>query len=323
MKNTLLVLTFLFYTTLTFSQGIQQEYPVEIEKAASLFAEKKFKASAFAYTDAFKRNGGMGAIPDRYNAACAWALAGIPDSAFVQLTKIASPGKYYNYNRLNNEPKLKSLHTDKRWEAFMSIVKENKDKLYPRLDLSLSEQLDSILEQDQKYRIQLNAAGSKYGWASEQVKGLWVLINNADSLNTLKVSRILDYRGWLGPDAIGSNGSSALFLVVQHANLNIQEKYLPLLQDAIKKDNAQPSQLALLTDRVAIRSGKKQVYGTQIQQSPDTFIYSISPMEDPDHVDERRAKMGLGPLADYVSQWKIKWHKNEYKKSLEKQAEKK
>jgi hypothetical protein len=28
--------------------------------------------------------------------------------------------------------------------------------------------------------------------------------------------------------------------------------------------------------------------------------------------------MGLGPLAEYVRQWKIKWDVNEYKKSLEK-----
>jgi len=314
MKNFFAVLLSL----VAYLQSSAQEYPDRIDKAASLFAEQKYKASAYAYSDAFKNNGWMGAVQDRYNAACAWALAGVPDSAFVQLEKIASRGKYVNYSRLNNEPKLKSLHSDKRWKTIISIVRENKNLLYPQMDLSLSEELDSILVQDQKYRMQLNAVGTQYGWDSKQVKGLWLLINRADSTNSLRVSKILDERGWLGPDVIGTNGSSALFLVVQHASLKIQEKYLPLLQDAVKKGIEQPSRLALLTDRIAIRNGKKQIYGTQIVQSPDTFTYSISPLEDPDHVDKRRAQMGLGPLADYVSQWKIKWDVDEYKKSSSK-----
>jgi hypothetical protein len=322
MKKALLILTFFCYTTLAFSQAVQQVYTDGTAKAASLFAEKNYRGSAHAYSDAFKTNGWMGTIPDRYNAACAWALAEIPDSAFSQLEKIALRGKFFNYNRLNNEVSLKSLHSDKRWKSLISIIKENKNQLYPLLDLPLSDGLDSILDQDQKYRMQLNAAGTRYGWDSKQVKDLTVSINKADSLNILKVSRILDERGWLGSDVVGSNGNFGLFLVVQHASLEIQEKYLPLLQEAVKKGKAQPSNLALLTDRIAIRSGKKQIYGTQIQQSPDTFIYSIFPLEDPDHVDERRVKMGLGPLADYVLQWKIKWDVEDYKKSVERLEDK-
>jgi hypothetical protein len=323
MRKALLVLTFFCYTTLACSQGVQQEYTDGIAKAATLFAKENYRASAQAYSDAFKTNGWMGTIPDRYNAACAWASAKIPDSAFSQLEKIALRGKFFDYHRLNNEASLKSLHSDNRWKTLISIIKENKNQLYPQLDLPLSEELDSVYDQDQKYRMQLSAAGALHGWDSKQVKDLSVLINRADSLNILKVSRILDERGWLGSEVAGSNGNFALFLVVQHASLKIQEKYLPFLQAAVKKGNAQPSNLALLTDRIAIRRGKKQIYGTQVQQSPDTFIYSISPLEDPDHVDERRAKMGLGPLAEYVLQWKIKWDVDEYKKSLEGLEEKK
>ena len=318
-----MILTLLCFAALTFGQGLQQRYTTEIAKAASLFDQKKHKASALAYSAAFQENGWLGAVPDRYNAACAWALAENPDSAFFQLEKIAFKARYFNYLRLNNEASLKSLHSDKRWKPLISTVKGNKDQLYPRLDLSLSEELDSIFEQDQKYRNQLNAAGPKYGWDSKPVKDLWVSIGKADSVNTLKVSKILDERGWVGPDIAGSNGNSALFLVIQHAEIKIQEKYLPILQDAVIKGNAKASNLALLTDRIAIRTGKMQIYGSQIQQDPVTFTYSIYPLQDPDNVDERRAKVGLGPLADYVRQWKIKWDVNEYKKSLEKLADRK
>jgi hypothetical protein len=33
-------------------------------------------------------------------------------------------------------------------------------------------------------------------------------------------------------------------------------------------------------------------------------------------VDDRRALVGLPPLADYVSNWEIKWDPDQYKKDL-------
>jgi hypothetical protein len=291
MKQITMIFTLLCCATLAFGQGLEQNYPTGIAKAESLFAQSKYKASALAYSDAFKGNGWLGAVPDRYNAACAWALAGNRDSAFSQLEKIALRAKYFNYKRMYDETNLKSLHSDKRWKSLISTVKKNKDQLYPNLDLNLSNELDSVHDEDSKYRLQMDASEAQYGWQSKQVKDLQVLMLRADSVNILKVSKILNKYGWLGADIVGSTGSSALFLVVQHASLKIQEKYLPLLQDAVKKGNAPASDLALLTDRIAVRNGKKQIYGSQIQQSPVTFTYSISPLEDPDHVDERRAKM--------------------------------
>jgi hypothetical protein len=44
--------------------------------------------------------------------------------------------------------------------------------------------------------------------------------------------------------------------------------------------------------------------------------YYISPMEDPDHVDARRAEVGLQPLAEYVQHWNLKWDVATYKKQL-------
>ncbi|HYG50869.1 MAG TPA: AraC family transcriptional regulator [Flavobacteriales bacterium] len=35
--------------------------------------------------------------------------------------------------------------------------------------------------------------------------------------------------------------------------------------------------------------------------------YFIEPISDPEHVDEKRKEIGLGPLADYLKQWDIVW----------------
>jgi hypothetical protein len=142
------------------------------------------------------------------------------------------------------------------------------------------------------------------------------LINKIDSINLIKVKQILDQYGWLGADVIGSNGNLTLFLVIQHADLASQEKYLPMLREAVKNKKASASNLALLEDRVALRQGKKQIYGTQIERDKVTNSYYISPLEDPDNVDKRRAAVGLQPLGEYVKQWQIKWDVEQYKRDL-------
>ena len=55
---------------------------------------------------------------------------------------------------------------------------------------------------------------------------------------------------------------------------------------------------ALLTDRVLLRQGKSQRYGSQFQMGKNGL--EPSPIEDETNVDARRAQMGMMPLADYL-----------------------
>ncbi len=48
------------------------------------------------------------------------------------------------------------------------------------------------------------------------------------------------------------------------------------MREAVKKGNANSSSLALLEDRVALRKGEKQIYGSQIgrdQETESTMFY--------------------------------------------------
>jgi hypothetical protein len=107
--------------------------------------------------------------------------------------------------------------------------------------------------------------------------------------------------------------------VIQHADLRTQEIYLPVLKEAVKRNAAKPGHLALLEDRVAMRKGLKQIYGSQIGTDEKTGKYYVYPIENPHQVDERRATVGLGPLSEYLKNWKIVWnpdeHKNETKRN--------
>lgn len=182
----------------------------------------------------------------------------------------------------------------------------------------LGDQLDSIYTEDQQYRLQLMESQKKYGAGSDEVKALWQIIAVKDSINLVKVKAIIDQHGWPGPGVIGKQGSKTLFLVIQHADLATQVKYLPIMQEAVNKGNASSSHLALLEDRVAIGQGKKQVFGSQVGQDPKTNQYYVQPLDDPDNVDKRRAKAGLEKLAKYLDFWNLKWDVEQYKKDLPK-----
>ena len=312
MKHALLALLVLL--SCSASAQLPEAYTENIKKAEAFYDAKQYKQSADAYSKAFEANGWKGSPNDRYNAGCSWAQAGNADSAFYQLERIASKGLYTDIGHLTIDVDLLSLHNDKRWEPLCAMVKANKDKAEANLDKPLAHMLDTIFTTDQMGRMQLEPIQAKYGAESKEAKELWKIIAATDSINVIKICNLLDTRGWLGPDVVGPQGSQAIFLVIQHADIAIQEKYLPMMRDAVKKHNAQPSALALLEDRVALREGKKQVYGSQIGMEKGE--YYLSPLEDPDNVDKRRAEVGLGPLADYVQHWNLKWDVEAYKKQL-------
>jgi hypothetical protein len=314
MRHVLLLTACVFLTQVTFSQS--SRYFKLVHQADSLYNAKQFEASAFAYSEAFKVNGWKGTINDRYNAACSWALAGIPDSSFFQLNRIATKANFSNYGHVMMDPDLQSLHSDKRWNTLLEIIRRNKEKAEANLNKPLTAKLDSIYVEDQKYRQQIDEIDKKYGWESKEMQELWKTIHEKDSINLIKVKGILDKYGWLGPDVVGQQGSSTLFLVIQHSDQATQEKYLPIMREAVKNGKASASELALLEDRVALGQGKRQIYGSQISRDPETEKYYVRPLEDPGNVDKRRAQVGLPPLSEYVMRWQIKWDAEQYKKDL-------
>jgi hypothetical protein len=319
---------FLFSSCLTvflslscFAQS-QSNYSDLVGEAMTLYDNKAFLQAGKKFTEAFAANGDKGSAGDRYNAACCWALANEVDSAFYHLYRIAKSGNYTNYKHITTDADLTSLYADKRWEEIKALVKAGKEKAEANLDKPLVAILDSIYYEDQHYRKQIDSISQQHGWESEAMKAHWEIIKVKDSINLIKIKKILDERGWLGRDIVGGQGNSTLFLVIQHADQATQEKYLPMMREAAKKGNASPSSLALLEDRVALGQGKRQIYGSQIGRDQTTNEHYVLPLDDPDHVDERRASVGLGPLKDYVSRWKIIWDVEAYKKHLPELEEK-
>jgi hypothetical protein len=319
MRQGTIILLLVTLTAKVIGQDTTDRYAYYSKKADSLFTMKAYKDAAISYSKAFESLGWKGSLDHRYGAARAWALSGSADSAFFQLENIVTKQKYTNYERLIADSALAGLRADKRWHGLIDMVKQNKEleeKAASLLNKPLIAQLDSIFEEDQKPRIAIDTIVKKYGWESPEMIAQGSLIRRIDSINLVKIKSILDNYGWLGSDVIGSRGNVTLFLVIQHADQATQEKYLPMMREAVKNGKAQPGNLALLEDRVALGQGKKQIYGSQIGMDKETNRYFVLPLDDPDNVDKRRATAGLEPLAYYIKRWKIDWDVEQYKKDL-------
>ncbi len=217
---------------------------------------------------------------------------------------------------------------DEASDAIYSVIqREGYDMVFKYLPLvkdavkrkkyMLSAELAIIMHDDQYYRSQIDDIEKKYGTQSPQMKAQWQRIGKLDSIDQQKIKAILDKDGWPGPYEIGAEGSAAIFLVIQHAGLDMQLKYLPLVKDAVKRASLNAGSLALLEDRINITQHKKQVYGSQLT-GDGTGKYYVLPLEDPDNVDKRRTAVGLQPLKEYLQYWKMEWDIEQYKKDLPK-----
>ena len=125
-------------------------------------------------------------------------------------------------------------------------------------------------------------------------------LDETDSTNLASVSRILDTYGW--PSGLSDEANQAIFLVIDHSDLKIMNKYIGLFRDAVEKGYLSMNDLVTMEDRMLMNAGKPQKYGTQaysLVEDGKTVIY-IWPVEDPDKLDALRKSVGLIPIESYL-----------------------
>jgi len=317
MYKRLKAIVFFFFCYTVWPVAAQtNQYDDLVKSARELYLKKEYKASAIRYSEAFASIGDKGTINDRYNAACSWARANKKDSAFYHLNRVVKSGYYTDLAHISQDSDLLSLHQDPRWSAIIVQVKKSKEKQEEHYDKPLIAKLDTIFERDQGFRRRADSIYKKFGQGSKELTALWNEGRTIDSINLVEVQKILDTRGWLGPDVIGPKGCQTLFIVIQHADLPVQKKYFPLMQEAVAQHKLEPSSFALLKDRIDLREGRKQTYGSQILRDPKTGEPFVAPLLDPDHVDERRKSVGLQPISEYVKFFDFTWDLVAYKRNL-------
>ena len=164
----------------------------------------------------------------------------------------------------------------------------------------MRDELLKMQAEDQKYRGQQNI-----DWEKQEA---------IDKKNIARVEEIIAEHGYPGKSLVGGKAMDATFLIIQHADLKYQEKYLPLLTEAAEKGEMNKSALALLIDRINMRNDKPQIYGSQLRDDPFTGELWFHEIEDEKNVDQRRAEMGLGPLSEYAKYFDLEYPRKPYTK---------
>jgi Family of unknown function (DUF6624) len=119
--------------------------------------------------------------------------------------------------------------------------------------------------------------------------------------NNKRIKEIIGEFGWPLESDVGEEGSEATWLIVQHAVLEpeFQQKCINLLKTAVEKGEAKGVFLAYLQDRVLIRQGKPQIYGTQ-HEVVNSRMRPL-PTENPDEVDRLRSALGIWSQEEHTN----------------------
>lgn len=315
------ILIIICLSNILHGQDTMKNYGLLINEAEHFFNNEEYEKSAKKYKQAFDVFGGKGGLDDRYNAAKSYAMSGDVDVSFFHLFKLAKATEHYgisNILKVEDDSNFKALYKDKRWIELLNIVNANKEELEANLDFELVKVLDKIFEDDQKYRKNYIDLLTEKGEDHKDSKASFEQMKNIDSINLMKVEKIINNRGWLGADIIGDKGVTTMFLVIQHADAKTQNKYLPIVRKAFREGKVEANLFAYLEDRVAVGKGEKQVYGTQVGTNVKTNTMYVLPLIDPINVDKRREEVGLQPLKEYLLNFNINWNVKEYIENLSK-----
>lgn len=128
-----------------------------------------------------------------------------------------------------------------------------------------------------------------------------------DSINQRLVFSLIDNFGWPSNEEISENASKGIFYVIQHASLDNQLKYKDLVIKAYNNKQIAVYDYAIFVDRINVRQGINQKYGTQSSIDPLGNHYLL-PVENMDSVEIYRRQVWLDSLSSHVINSKITYH---------------
>lgn len=146
--------------------------------------------------------------------------------------------------------------------------------------------LDSVHKQDQAVR------------TDQSISFKETVQKDYENLST--VVSIIESCGMPGLDQLNQTQFNAIWMVLHHSpETQYMRKYFPMLEEAKNNGDMRPQDFATVQDRMLMRDGKPQVYGTQISKGK---LYKL---KDPEYVNQRREQVGLGPIQGYLGRFNI------------------
>ena len=155
----------------------------------------------------------------------------------------------------------------------------------------LRAELMQMDEHDQAVRAELAADGSLFD-------GYHPRMGAMHDANAVRLRTIIATHGWPTEHLVGVDGAKAAHRIAQHSinHPGFMRECRQLLDEASATGEVPRWQFAYIDDRIRVFEGLPQRYGTQWRGGPKGL--EPYPIEDEANVDERRATLGLPPLAE-------------------------
>lgn len=120
---------------------------------------------------------------------------------------------------------------------------------------------------------------------------------HADHADAKILRRILAEHDWPGHRLVGRDAARAAWSLALHADdePDFQRAATTLMERAVQDDDARIQHWAHLYDRTLVNYGRLQEFGTQ--QFITATGVELCPVHSPDSLDQRRASVGLTPIA--------------------------
>ena len=155
------------------------------------------------------------------------------------------------------------------------------------------ERLQAMADADQNARRLLDSTLNR--------DSVWRVIHEVDAANLIGLKQLIADRGFPTLSKVGYKCCHLASLIAQHQPAEFLHWYLEQAQAAADTGDFDLTWIAYMTDRDLNHQGKPQLYGTQLHgQDGITALY---PIEDIEHLAERRERANLGPIEDYIARW--------------------
>jgi hypothetical protein len=92
---------------------------------------------------------------------------------------------------------------------------------------------------------------------------------------------------------VGVEAASSFVIMVQHQSPEFRRRVLPKLKANVEAGQADSGYYAMVYDRSSREAGRKQLYGEYLECNEENPTLHETPIEDEEHVNVRRAGVGL------------------------------
>jgi len=129
--------------------------------------------------------------------------------------------------------------------------------------------------------------------------------------NFKDMQSLLDKYGWPKYSTVGKLAADApLLLINHHPSDDVRKMYIDKIKENCLTGEGSCMEYAKIQDRILVNDGKEQIYRMQFRFTPDQKMEPF-PIKDPEYVDQRRFKIGLEPIKEYLKRkinydWTIK-----------------